>query len=153
METKVKTDNLIKVVATAVALILLAGGIFAVSRLDLEKVIYIGDNGVKVEIARTGEEIAKGLSGRSGLGKDEGMLFAYNGYFIPRFWMKDMKFSLDIIWIKDNMVIGFEKNIQPQPSGEELAIYQPESFVNYVLEAPAGFVDDKSVKIGDAVKL
>ncbi|MEK7167375.1 MAG: DUF192 domain-containing protein, partial [Patescibacteria group bacterium] len=78
---------------------------------------------------------------------------SYPKYFIPSFWMKDMRFSLDIIWIKDDMIIGFEKNVQPQPLGEELRVYQPESFVNYVLEVPAGFVDGKGIKIGDKVEL
>lgn len=155
METKVKvkTNSLAKVAVTAAAMILLVGGAVAVSRLNLKKVIYVGGNSVKVEMAETSDEIAKGLSGRSDLGKNEGMLFAYPNYLIPSFWMKGMEFGLDIIWIRDDMVYGFEKNVQPQPLGEELTVYQPESFINYALEVPAGFVDLNGIKIGDKVEL
>ena len=50
------------------------------------------------------------------------MIGAYAGYYLAMlfrfsqaekysFWMKDMRFPLDIIWIKNREVVHIEKNI------------------------------------------
>jgi len=96
--------------------------------------------------------MARGLGGRRNLPENRGLLFAYDGYYVPKFWMKDMRFSIDIIWIKDKMVVGFEKNT-PVSNQNPLPTYQPKDFVNYVLEVNAGFVDKNQIKIGDRVEI
>lgn len=115
--------------------------------------IVIGDQKLLVEIAQTQEELTKGLSGRQALAENQGMLFIYNGYYLPNFWMKNMLFSIDIIWIKDDIIVGIEKNIPLPSNGEELIHYRPKSFINYVLEVKAGFVDKYKIRIGDNVDL
>lgn len=115
--------------------------------------LTIGNKTINIELAQTEAEHSAGLSGREKLAADAGMLFVYNGYYQPKFWMKDMNFPIDLIWIKDGMITGFEKNLPPegtQPSRE----YQPADFINQVLEVPAGFIDKNRLGIGDrAVRL
>jgi len=79
------------------------------------------------------------------------MLFVFDGYYIPTFVMRDMLFSIDIIWIKDDMVVGFEKNMPRSELDKDLIAYQPKNFINYVLEVNAGFVEQNNIKIGDKV--
>ena len=69
--------------------------------------ISIGNNKIVAELAVTKEQMTQGLSGRDKLAEGKGMLFVYDGYYIPSFWMKDMKFPIDIIWI-----VYFERSVE-----------------------------------------
>lgn len=117
------------------------------------KRIIIAGQTLNIKIAQTAKEQAIGLSQTKALGENQGMFFVYDHYLIPTFWMKDMSFSIDIIWLKDDIVMGYEKNL-PIPKGDtDLPLYQPKTFINHVLEVSAGFVDKYGLKIGDEVKL
>lgn len=117
------------------------------------KTIEVGDTKVKVEIANTPQLKAQGLSNRQSLSQNQGMLFVFNNYSKPGFWMKDMQFPIDIIWIKDNTIVDITKNIPPPKVGESLKSYYPQDNTNYVLEVNAGWCDDNKIKIGDIVEL
>ncbi|MEK7653125.1 MAG: DUF192 domain-containing protein [Patescibacteria group bacterium] len=149
---KVSLRKVVAITSSAAVFFAAAGLIYVFGSLSLPKFISIGDKQIKAELAVSDEEKVKGLSGRSGLCADCGLLFVYDGYFIPNFWMKEMRFPIDIIWIRDEMVVGFDKNVPPPQEGEPLATYQPKTFVNYVLEVPANFVDKNDLKIGDKFK-
>ena len=103
---------------------------------------------LQLEIARTPAQQVQGLSGRAQLDWGQGMLFVYDGYVQPGFWMKDMNFSLDIIWIRDLAVVDISKNLPPEGETPQNH-YFPSVPVNLVLEVPAGYIDDNDVKIGD----
>lgn len=95
-------------------------------------------NGQKInlEIARTPTEMARGLSGRASLPADSGMLFVYQEDVMPAFWMKEMRFNLDIIWLDKNwQIVGLEKNISPQTYPQT---FSPPKPIRYVLEVNAG---------------
>src|SRR3989344_8905757 len=78
--------------------------------------ISVGRNKVFVEIMDTAAKRAKGLSGRSSLSENEGLLFVFEEKDImPAFWMKDMSFAIDIMWINDGVVIGISENALPEP--------------------------------------
>jgi hypothetical protein len=79
------------------------------------------------------------------------MLFILGSKGIPTFWMKDMNFPLDFIWIDDDQVVDVTKNVPPPSPGESLAIYSPKAPSNYVLELNAGTVDEYQISIGDKV--
>src|SRR3989338_5042145 len=64
--------------------------------------IRISNVKIKAELADTPEKRALGLSGRETLGNDEGMLFVFDEPNTRQFWMKNMNFALDIIWIDEN---------------------------------------------------
>lgn len=106
---------------------------------------------VDVELARTQEEHTQGLSGRAALPENQGMLFVYDKPDLYSFWMKDMHFPIDIIWIgSDKKVVEVLKNVQPESFPE---IFQTQKPAQYVLEANAGFAERYGVKVGTEVDL
>lgn len=109
-----------------------------------------------VELAKTQQQQQKGLSGRSSLPQDRGMLFLFNkpGYYA--FWMKDMKFPLDMLFIDGKTIITIYENIPPPKNATEngnLKIMQPTGSIDKVLEINAGMVKKYGIKTGDAVKI
>ena len=118
-----------------------------------QPIVTIAGQEIKVKIAQTPNQKELGLGKIKSLPENQGMLFIYDDYVIPNYWMKDMKFSIDIIWIKDNMVMGYEKDLKSQADNINLPVYQPKTFINYVLEVNSGFVDKYGLQIGDNVKL
>jgi uncharacterized membrane protein (UPF0127 family) len=109
-----------------------------------------------VEIASTTVEQTRGLSYRASLGKNDGMLFLFDSGTVRTFWMKDMHFPLDMIWISGNTVAGFAQNV-PAPTSSvalwSLPIYSSPDNVDKVLEVNAGTVAQYNIKIGDAVNI
>jgi len=112
--------------------------------------VKIGETLVNVEVATTPTELRKGLSGRKTLGANDGMLFILGQSRKVSFWMKDMLFSIDIIWIKNEVVVGFVENA-PLPSETEIPSFDSPGEVTSVLEVNAGFVKNHSVSIGQKV--
>ncbi len=118
-----------------------------------QKTLTLGGQTFRVDIADTITKEAQGLSGRPGLAENEGMFFVFATSSPRTFWMKDMNFSIDIIWIKGETVVGFVENAQPE-SGKsvfQLKLYSSPQWVNRVLEVPAGTVEKLGVKAGDKV--
>ena len=124
------------------------------SKSETIKYVNIAGQSVKVELALTSEEKAQGLSGRSELKDNEGMLFVFSQSGQHTFWMKDMNFPIDIVWINDNKIVGIEKNALPEPGVElnQLRVYQPPGFIDAVLEVNAGFSDKHSLQVGDQLE-
>jgi uncharacterized membrane protein (UPF0127 family) len=115
----------------------------------------IGNTEMEVQIADTVKTRADGLSGRDHLEDNQGMLFIFPYSGKHGFWMKDMNFNLDIIWIKDNKVVGISENVQKPDTKNWTSletVYPPED-VNMVLEVNSGFSQTNEVKIGDTAKL
>lgn len=108
-----------------------------------------------VEVADTPMKKLVGLAGRKSLGKNEGMAFPFNNGTTPVFWMKGMLISIDIIWLRDNKVIGFEENLQPEGNkiDSDLKVYRPEEPIDSVLEVVAGTVSRLGIQAGDRVSV
>ncbi len=116
--------------------------------------VKIGETAVNVEVADSPELRAMGLGGRERLDANSGMLFIFSKPMKARFWMKNMKFPLDLIWIRNNEVVDILKNIpNPAPNTEDsqLPVYEPKTEVDRVLEANSGFADSHNIKVGDKV--
>ena len=97
---------------------------------------------LKLEYAVTPAEQELGLSYRESLDEDAGILFVYQEDVVPQFWMKEMHFPLDIVWLDENFkIIGIEKNIAPETYPRTFSPVKP---IRYVLELNAG----KSAKLG-----
>jgi uncharacterized membrane protein (UPF0127 family) len=114
--------------------------------------INITINGIEllVDIADEPHEQEKGLSGRDKMAENKGMLFIFPDSSSPSFWMKEMEFSLDIIWIDNNdIIVGITKNISPDTYPQT---FSPPSPIKYVLEVNAGWSDRHNIKIGDKMK-
>jgi hypothetical protein len=101
----------------------------------------------RLDVADTNTLRRQGLSGRDSLAADEGMLFLYDLSGEYGYWMKDMNFPIDIIWIDDKKQVSyFKKSVSPDTYPESFAPNVP---VRYVLEVPAGFVEENYIQIGD----
>jgi uncharacterized membrane protein (UPF0127 family) len=114
--------------------------------------VKINGKVINVEIARTPSQHSLGLGNRDFLASDIGMLFVFPDQRIRNFWMKGMQFPLDIIWIKDDTIIGIEANVPISAEKKELLpTYSSLVDVNYVLEVNAGYCEQKKIMVGDKV--
>lgn len=103
-----------------------------------------------VDVAVSGEEIARGLSDRSYLMEQEGMLFICH-HPVP-FWMKNMKIPIDILWLDNNhLVVDIISNAQPCPDIGECPSHMPETEFSYVLETIPGFAYWHNVTVGTQI--
>lgn len=113
------------------------------------KVIIIGESAVTVEVADTDDERLLGLSGREALHPGNGMFFVFPEVGLHGIWMKDMRFSIDILWFDQyGELTHFEEHVTPESFPET---FYPISPSLYVLEVPAGFVKDMDLKLGDKI--
>lgn len=104
---------------------------------------------VNAEVASDANSRAIGLGGRESLVKDAGMLFVFDSEAKHSFWMKNVKFPLDIIWLdKNKKVVHFVKNAQPD-TGSALEIYTPPKKAYYVLEVNGGMIDEFGLALGN----
>lgn len=124
--------------------------------LDRQKVeITLGGAPLTVEVVNTAESITQGLSGRTEIGAD-GMLFVFPNTVETGFWMKEMRFDLDIVWIADGTVISVLPNVPRPTPGQalsELPTYRPDQPFDMVLELPAGQAEELSVARGAIIEL
>jgi uncharacterized membrane protein (UPF0127 family) len=100
-----------------------------------------GARDIDVEVASTPAQSERGLGYRDSLAPDAGMIFDLHETRVPTFWMKGMRFALDMVWIgEDKRVAGVTTNVQPQPGApdEQLRRYSAPLPVRYVLELNAG---------------
>ncbi len=116
-------------------------------------IVTLGGQEFRADIADTVDKQSIGLSGRPSLGEREGMLFIFSKHAPRTFWMPDMNFPIDIIWIKDDVVVGFAENAQPEPGVMMLNLkrYSSPEPVDKVLEVVAGTVSRLGVKVGDRI--
>ena len=115
--------------------------------LGEQVILDFGGKKVNVEVVKKPEDIIRGLSFRKNLAKDAGMLFVFEKSDYYGFWMKDMKFSLDIIWFDKNFsVIHIEKYVKPETFPNSFKSNDPSK---YVLEVNAGFTDENKIEIGE----
>lgn len=116
------------------------------------KNIELAGQNIKVELALTLADQEKGLGGRASLGENQGMLFAFDHLDRYHFWMKDMKFPLDMIWIGEDMkVVYIKKDATPESYPQSFGPSISDDFAKYVLEINAGFADKNNLKVGDSV--
>lgn len=120
---------------------------------DVSKTIKINNLEIKVEIAKSNEERSKGLSNRTQLDSNTGMVFVFSKDSKPIFWMKDTKIPLDIVWINDNKIIGIEKNVQPEIgiNDRNLKKYPAPASIDYVLEINGGITDKNNIKVDQTI--
>lgn len=113
--------------------------------------VFIKGEPYEVYIADTDQLRAMGLSGKYRLPQGRGMMFTFPVAGIFSFWMKDMKFPLDILWIRDGKIVELWEDA-PIPGGGEIPSYTPRETADAVLEFPAGFVNENNILVGDLVR-
>ncbi|PIR59861.1 MAG: hypothetical protein COU68_03335, partial [Candidatus Pacebacteria bacterium CG10_big_fil_rev_8_21_14_0_10_45_6] len=103
----------------AFSLVVLSGCTQKIAQQHSLETIQIGEHKLQVAVMRTPEELQQGLSGTDQVPGD-GMLFLLPERQEARFWMKDMRYPIDMIWIDGDRVVGVAENVQPPSPGQSL---------------------------------
>lgn len=112
--------------------------------------LIIGQKKINIDIAENDSQWYKGLSNRANICEDCGMFFLFPGYDNLSFVMRDMKFPLDIIFIRDNEILNIAENLAPA-TNDTKNIYSSKGEANRVLEVNAGFSKKQGIKAGDKI--
>jgi uncharacterized membrane protein (UPF0127 family) len=114
--------------------------------------ITVNDQVLIANISANPEQRTAGLSSKDALAQNEAMLFVFDNEAAHRFWMKDMKFPIDIIWINsDKIVVDIEHTLQPCNLGVLCSTYEPDDDSLYVLETVSGFAQKYGIVEGTPV--
>jgi uncharacterized membrane protein (UPF0127 family) len=101
------------------------------------------------DIPITGEQMSKGLAVKNHLNENEAMLFVFEKPDRHSFWLKDMKFPIDILGLdSDGKVVYIKENMQPCISTIICILYTPNTDSQYMLETVAGFTPRHNVSVG-----
>lgn len=104
-----------------------------------------------VELADTPEKRVQGLSGRSEVADEYGMLFVFEAEGRHGFWMKDMQVPIDIIWIgADGRIVHIEHEVAPSTYPN---VFTPMAPARYVLETRAGYAKEQRWDTGTRLDL
>ena len=115
----------------------------------LKAVVSVNAFKLIADLALTQDQQTKGLAVKNHMNESEGMLFVFQDPSKPSFWMKDMKFPIDIIWLDANRsVVYIAPNLEPCPSQGTCPGYVPNKDSLYVLETTAGFSQRHNVTVG-----
>ncbi len=114
-----------------------------------DQIRSIGGHAIAAEYARTPSEQQRGLSGRDGLAPDTALVFPFDPPQAPTFWMKDMRFAIDIVWVAGGQVVGIELSV---PADDGVVRYAAPQLVDLVVELPAGWCAAHGISAGDTVE-
>ena len=113
------------------------------------EVILHGDLHVKVELAKTPEQRARGLMFRDHLDAGRGMLFIFEQPEKLKFWMKNTYIPLDMIFIgADKRIVGIVENAVPETETPR----QVAGPSQYVLEIGGGLSGRLGIRSGQLVE-
>lgn len=119
-----------------------------------DPLVQIGETTFIVEVAEKLEARTRGLSGRASLPPGGGMLFIFEDTRIHTFWMKDMMFPLDLVWIGEQCTVeNITPNVPPptpEQADSDLPRFRSPQPVRYVLEINAGEAA-ANIQVGDPV--
>lgn len=106
---------------------------------------------ITAELAVTDEERQLGLMHRKTINPDQGMLLVFEQENYYSIWMKNMKFSLDLLWLdREKRIVHIERNIPPCKK-DPCPSYSSRFPAQYVLEIKAGAVDEHTLKMYDRI--
>jgi uncharacterized protein len=100
--------------------------------------LKVGKRVLTLEVAETNSAREQGLSGRASLGRDAGMLFVFPKSGVYPFWMKDMHFSLDMVWVSHGKVVDVVSLPPPSPTSTSIPAYTPRASADMVIELNEG---------------
>lgn len=106
---------------------------------------------IKAVIADSFIKRAIGLGLRRTIGANDGMAFIFPRPRKSAFWNLGMRFPIDIIWIKDGVIIDIQQNIPKMTKG--LKIFYPARPVDMALEVPAGMAHKIGAVIYESVHI
>ncbi len=136
---------------STVVILFCCSALLTVLSLQSEK-LYVSMGGKKYALDVSENEPArqKGLGERNSMQLDEGMLFVFDKAEMQCFWMKDMRFSIDIIWLDEaKRVVHIEPNVSPDTFPQSFC---PKAPAKYVIELNSGETAKSSINIGNQIR-
>ena len=115
-------------------------------------IVEANNRSIIVELAITPASRTRGLSYRDALDEDRGMLFVFDAPRTQRFWMYEMRFPLDIIFLNGEMVVDIAANV-PSPDGGLPAAVTSKVKADKILEINAGKAEEWGIRKGTIVRV
>lgn len=140
------------IVVAVLLLIAASSPVTAPTTSDSQSTVSINQITFKVDIADDVREQRIGLSDRDSLASDQGMLFLFPDKEMRSFWMPNMNFPIDLLWIDDNTIVGYEENMQPI-TPDNIMTYKSPQAVDKVLEITAGSIEKYNFNINDIINI
>lgn len=144
------TKKYLAILAVTVVSVVLTMAIFVKMK---SPVVRVKGHELSLIIAKTEKDKQVGLSKYKSISDNKGMLFVFDTPGDYRFWMKDMKFPIDIIYIKDNKIVTIYPNVEnPKSPNDDLPIYSPTESADKVLEVKSNLSSRYNLAVGDPVE-
>nr|WP_330219967.1 DUF192 domain-containing protein [Chroogloeocystis siderophila] len=120
--------------------------------LPITATVTIAGRKINLEVARTPQEQATGLMYRDTIADDRGMLFVFEPARPVGFWMKNVRFPLDMIFLENGRVKAIAPAVPPCQA-EPCPTYGPETPVNQVIELRGGRAAELGIRVGDRLDI
>ena len=148
----IKKDIFLLVSIALVVLLLTCAYLFAMptsTPIPETTKLTIASTTVLAEVVSTEATREQGLSGRTSLLEGSAMLFVFDSANLWGIWMKDMQFSIDILWADaEGTIVTIEENVSPSTYPTS---FRPASPSLYVVELPAGFIAAHGISLGSKI--
>jgi uncharacterized membrane protein (UPF0127 family) len=116
--------------------------------------VSVNNRKFQVALAKTEKDRQIGLSNTKSLPQNKGMLFLFDRADYYAFWMNQMKFPIDIIYIHGDKVTTVIANAPtPSQNSGNLPLYHPKDPSDKVLEVNAGIAKKYNIQEGSVVTL
>jgi uncharacterized membrane protein (UPF0127 family) len=140
----------IGIVMIGIGVLALFNGIFGLT--DNKQRLMAPNGFISVALSDTPELRQLGLSDYTSLAKDEGMLFFFESASVANcFWMKDMDFSIDMIWLNEQKeVVTVTANVSPDTYPEQS--FCPTEAAYYGLEVPANQAQKLGIEVDKTLR-
>ena len=111
-------------------------------------VMHLGSHRFDVEIADTDQSRKQGLSGTRRLPADRALVFVFDYDNHWGIWMKDMNYSIDIVWLDSSKRV-VDYALEASPDSYPTKTFTPKEAARYVVEFQSGTVKSKGIRVGD----
>jgi uncharacterized protein len=115
--------------------------------LPVGATVILGEQTIELEVARTPQQQALGLMFRESLPDNRGMLFSFEPAREVGFWMKNVKISLDMIFLRDGVIRAILS--VPPCASDPCPTYGPLEPIDQVIELRGGRAEELGLKEGD----
>lgn len=125
--------------------------VFLWSNVTYIRIFFPDGKTIIADLVKSEEDRARGLMFRKILNEDQGMLFVFVSEGLYSFWMKNMNFSIDILWLDgEKRIVHLERDVPPCKK-EPCPSYEPAFPAKYVLELKAGSIEKRKLKLYDRI--
>ena len=125
--------------------------VFLWSEVTHIRIFFPDGKTIYANLVKTEADRMRGLMFRKTLNEDQGMLFVFVSEGLYSFWMKNMNFAIDILWLdRDKRIIHLEREVPPCEK-EPCPSYAPRVPAKYVLELKAGSIEKRKLKLYDRI--